>query len=94
MLELLPDDVASFSGRAYAHRKLGRFVDAAADYGDAIRRQPDAPRLYTNRAYCYAKAGQYGRAVQDYSAVLRLDPGNVHALHNRCADRKVSLGGW
>lgn len=83
VLQQASTDLAALSNRGYAHRKLGNFAAAAADYSAALKLSPSTVRLYNNRGYCLAKLGKYTSAIQDYQCVIELDPANAHAYHNR-----------
>jgi tetratricopeptide (TPR) repeat protein len=64
-------------------RKLGRFQEAAEDYGRVVGGGQGSARLYNNYAFCLAKLGMYAEAVAAYASALQLDPASVHAFYNR-----------
>ena len=51
---------------------LGQNEEAVADYGEAIRLQPDNADFYINRGAARAELGQYEEAIADLKAVLEL----------------------
>ena len=64
-LELNPNDLDSYVGRAEAHYLIGNHKLAIEDYTRAIELDPNNPDLYAARAWAYYGAGWYGRASSD-----------------------------
>ena len=50
LVQCRPDDAQSYVGRGMAHEALGDLEDAAADYSEAIRKNPDADIAFALRA--------------------------------------------
>ena len=74
--------LASFQAGAALHQE-GRMEEAIAEYGEAIRLDPQLAMAYDNRGNAYAEMGQYRRAIQDYDEAIRLDPKNAAGYYSR-----------
>ena len=91
---LSPDDSGSPADRAgpgLYDADLQRFEEAIADCTEAIRLEPDNPRLYIERAVAHSKLNRYEEAVADYDRVIGLDPDHAAAYLGRC-HAKSELG--
>ena len=69
------------SGAAEKHFQVGselqdegRFIEAIAEYDEALRLDPDYINAHSNRGLAYYNLGQHERAIQDFDEALRLDP--------------------
>eukprot|EP01016_Furgasonia_blochmanni_P014917 TRINITY_DN1797_c0_g1_i3.p1 TRINITY_DN1797_c0_g1~~TRINITY_DN1797_c0_g1_i3.p1 ORF type:complete len:608 (+),score=221.37 TRINITY_DN1797_c0_g1_i3:156-1979(+) len=56
------------------HFKAGRHPDAVKEYSEAVRRNPDDPKIYSNRAQAYMKLMEFPTALRDIEHALKLDP--------------------
>ena len=65
--------------RANAHRRLQANAEAIADYGTAIRINPDYKDAYFHRGSLLIGVGAFAQAVSAFTEVLRLDPGDGDA---------------
>ena len=68
-------------GRAQAVR--GDHARAIADYGEAIRLNPNLSEAYLQRGISNANTGDHSRAIADYDETLRLDVQQPDAFYAR-----------
>ena len=89
-----PEDLGGLAGRAgldLDDADLHRLEETIADCTEAIRVDPDSPRLYLERAGAHSKLDRYEEAVADYDRAIRLDPDHAAAYLGRC-HAKSELG--
>ena len=70
---------------------LHRLEETIADCTEAIRVDPESPRLYLERAGARSRLDRYEEAVADYDRAIRLDPDHAAAYLGRC-HAKSELG--
>jgi tetratricopeptide (TPR) repeat protein len=73
----------AYSSRAHAWSAKGDKDRAIADYGEAIRLDPEHAIAYNNRGLAWAAKGDKDRAIADYDEAIRLNPQFVLAYNNR-----------
>jgi tetratricopeptide (TPR) repeat protein len=73
-LELDPNRVDGYIGRANALNAMQRYEEALIDYDKAIEIDPQLANAYVNRGSVYSHLGQYKKAIADYEKGLELDP--------------------
>jgi tetratricopeptide (TPR) repeat protein len=77
------DLAVAFYNRALAHVARSDYEDAFADFGEAIRLNPQSAVPYNDRGFTYVQKGDFDRAIADYNEAIRLDPRYILALRNR-----------
>lgn len=74
-LRLNPGDPNTLDGRGFVNFRLGRFLDAVADYDRALAQTPRLPASLFLRGLAKARLGDATAAASDVSAAERLEPG-------------------
>lgn len=57
----------------------GKWIDAIAEYSEALKRNPDNYKVYSNRAACYTKLMDWTRGLEDCEKCLSYDSKFVKA---------------
>ena len=86
-----PKSAAGHSGRGLDDADLDRLQETIADCTEAIRLDPDNPRLYLERAEARSRLDCYVEAIADYDRAILMDSGTVAAYLGRC-HAKSELG--
>lgn len=76
---------AALVERGVQRAELGQHVRAIADFGRALRIDPQSVRAYMERGQVHHERGAYESAVADYDAALALDPNLRQAIVQRAA---------
>jgi hypothetical protein len=83
---------ANFVQRGDRRRTQGDFEGAVADYGLALRLDPDFAWAYDRRATLWLDRGDYQRAIADFDQAIRVDPKSGPYFNSRCWAILVSGG--
>lgn len=59
--------------------KKGSFPAAMSHYNEAIKRNPQDPKIFRNRAACYSKLMEFNLALSDCEQAIKIDPTFVKA---------------
>jgi tetratricopeptide (TPR) repeat protein len=85
----------AYHGRGNAWLAKQEYDKSLADYGEAIRLNPQLPTTYDCRAAVWQLKGEYDKALADYGEAIRIDDGMVSAYESRawiwasCPDAKL-----
>ena len=72
-----------YNNRGNAYVAKGQYDLAIADYGEALKDDPQYARAFNNRGVAYQKKAEYDLAIQDFDAALKLNPNYANAIANR-----------
>jgi tetratricopeptide (TPR) repeat protein len=87
------EHVDAYRNRGISSGHEGRFAEAAADLGTALKLRPDDPRLLFEHAHLLEKAGQKDQAaVRFQRAGLIYADGHAVDAARRCIERLQALG--
>jgi lipoprotein NlpI len=78
-----PSMAVTLNNRGNAYQNKGDYVQAIADYDQAIKLHSDSALIYNNRGRAHQHRGDYERAIQDYEQAIRLEPTSALAFNNR-----------
>ena len=65
--------------RGHAYFEKGRYQEAAIEYANAIRIDPQYAEARFNLAECFLRQGQWRYAYPELARAVELDPGNTRA---------------
>ncbi len=83
VIEMDPENLAAYKGRAWGHERLYQYREALKDWTRLIELKSNDPELYRERAYTHHLDGQHERAVADFTRVLELDKENLDSRIGR-----------
>ncbi len=72
--QLRKSDIETFNRLGIALRRQGRWQDAVAEYGQALKISPDDENLYFNTAVAYTEGGRHTEALRALERVIKLMP--------------------
>jgi len=81
--KLEPQSAEAYYERGRSFRCDGAYVEAIADYTDAIRLCPNYALAYNNRAFALRQLGKLAASVTDCDRAIEINPKLVAAYHNR-----------
>jgi tetratricopeptide (TPR) repeat protein len=82
-LEIRPDGVGNYGGRASAYYHLKAYQMALEDCNSAIEGNYKEAFVYKLRSLANFRLARYQQVIEDSNQVLSLEPGNVAAYINR-----------
>ena len=69
--------------RGDRHYHAGAYVEAIAEYTQAIQQDPKLAAAYNNRGVAHADLGEYDKAIEDYTQAIAQAPKLTAAYKNR-----------
>jgi len=82
-IEVQPDSVFSYHGRALAFLRMQQYEAAIADLNAVVERSPEDVRAFANRGSAYHALGKTRAATVDYNRAIALQPDYDIAFANR-----------
>ncbi|NJN61906.1 MAG: tetratricopeptide repeat protein [Coleofasciculaceae cyanobacterium RL_1_1] len=82
-LELQPDSIFGYHGRALSRLRMQQYEAAIADLTEVLDRSPDDVRAFANRGSAYHALGKTRNAMIDYNRAIALQPDYDIAFVNR-----------
>ena len=86
-----PANVLAHYNLGMALAESGRREEAIAEFGEALRLEPEFPQAYFNRGNALSSLGRINEAAGDYAAALRINP-NYAEAHYNLGDVLLRLG--
>jgi Flp pilus assembly protein TadD len=65
-----------------SEKSVARYEEAAVQFQNALKIQPDNIDAHCNLGNAVARLGQYDEAVAEYEAALKIAPNSVEIRHN------------
>lgn len=72
--QLRKSDIETFNRLGIALRRQGRWQDAVAEYGQALKIAPDDENLLFNSAVAYTEGGRHVEALRHMEKALKINP--------------------
>lgn len=82
-IELNPDELAAYEGRARAYLNMEIFDKALADYDLLVMKRPDKAHAFSMRANAYSRQGEIFKAIEDYDRAIEIEPNEPHYYNQR-----------
>lgn len=79
-IELDPDNLGAYLGRASVYKSVSLEEKALADYGHVIQIDPTIARAYSSRALIYKNQDKIDLALADYLRAITLEPKDRFSL--------------
>ncbi len=82
-IELDPNRVRFYAGRAWSFVHIENWGSAIEDYTRAIELEPDNPEFWLSRGDVYGRIGDLGPAIADINHAIELQPENAYFYSKR-----------
>ncbi len=92
ILEIEPTNFEVLAKRAALKRKLGRNLEAIADYSLILKSVPDDATVLKLRADTYGETKEWTKAVKDYTAAIAEEPELAPSIYEPRAKAYLKLG--
>ncbi|AHB48941.1 addiction module protein [Hyphomicrobium nitrativorans NL23] len=73
----------TYQHRAIAHYDQGDYLEAVADFDEALKLKPQSAEALNNRAWTYYKAGDADRALEDANRAIQFDGSKAYIWDTR-----------
>lgn len=83
IIEKNATDAEKYNNRGITAAVKGQYETAIADFGRAVRRNPQFAIAYYNRAIVYVALGQLGQAASDFTRIIEINPDFTDPYMNR-----------
>ena len=70
----------TYNNRGFVRLRLGEYLEAIADFTQAISLNPDYAKAYNNRGNAHSNLGAYQEAIADYTQAIPLTPDYASCL--------------
>ena len=84
-IELNPDNVMAWNGRAWTYAERKQYKQAIADFDKAIDLDSNSELSYFGRGWVHYRLREYAAAIKEYNKVIEINPNNSRAWNDRGA---------